>query len=195
MGHGLRHDPFGSIVAPRPIGWISSISTDGVLNLAPYSFFNAFNYQPPIIGFASVGRKDTLANIESTGEFVWNLATKALSDQVNRSSAPVQSDIDEFALIGLDTKPSDIVRPARVAASPAALECKCSKILHLETAAGTPVDTWLIIGEVVKAHIAQSVIRDETFDIILANPLLRGGGVDYFTIDDDARFTMKRPKS
>lgn len=195
LGHGLRHDPFGSMVAPRPIGWISSISSEGVLNLAPYSFFNAFNYKPPIIGFASVGRKDTLANIESTGEFVWNLATQALSRQVNRSSAPVGADVDEFAMTELDTIPSEVVRPPRVAQSPAAMECKCSQIFRLETASSTPVDTWLVIGEVVMVHIAQSVIRDNMFDILLANPLLRGGGVDYFTIDAGHRFEMERPKS
>ena len=88
-GHGLPHDPFNAIVGPRPIGWISSCTTDGALNLAPYSFFNAFNYTPPIVGFSSVGYKDTVRNIEQTGEFAWNLVTRELVDAMNRSSAQV----------------------------------------------------------------------------------------------------------
>jgi len=195
LGHGLRHDPFGAMVAPRPIGWISTRGSDGIANLAPYSFFNAFNYKPPIIGFASVGRKDTLANIEASGEFVWNLATRALAEQVNHSSAPADASIDEFVLTGLDALASDMVRPPRVAQSPAALECVCSQVLRLRTASGEPVDTWLVLGEVVKAHIALSVIEDDMFDITLADPLLRGGGLDYFTIDNGHRFTMRRPKA
>src|SRR5471032_557652 len=99
-GHGLAHDPFNAIVGPRPIGWIASHSASGVLNLAPYSFFNAFNYTPPIIGFASVGRKDSLNNIEQTGEFVWNLATRPLAEAMSLSSVAAPPDINEFELAG-----------------------------------------------------------------------------------------------
>jgi flavin reductase (DIM6/NTAB) family NADH-FMN oxidoreductase RutF len=101
QGHGLRHDPFNAIIGPRPIGWISSYSADGIANLAPYSFFNAFNYVPPLIGFASTGRKDSVTNIEATGQFCWNLATKALATPMNLSSAPAPAHIDEFELAGL----------------------------------------------------------------------------------------------
>lgn len=193
-GHGLRYDPFGGIVAPRPIGWISTISPEGVRNLAPYSFFNAFNYDPPIIGFSSVGRKDTLTNIEASGEFVWNLATMALAEQVNASSAAVGSDVDEISMTGLGIVPADLVRPVRVAESPASFECRCSDIVRLKAAAGTPIDSWLVIGEVVKVHIDTALIVDDIFDIVRTEPLLRGGGSDYFTVDAAKRFTMRRPK-
>lgn len=118
LGHGLPHDPFNAIVGPRPIGWIASRDGAGVLNLAPYSFFNAFNYTPPLIGFSSTSRKDTLANIEATGEFVWNLATRELAEAMNASSAMVAPEVDEFALAGLATAPSRVVSVPRVATSP-----------------------------------------------------------------------------
>jgi len=87
-GHGLPHDPFNSIVGPRPIGWVSTKSANGILNLAPYSFFNAFNYVPPIVGFSSVGAKDSLRNVQETGEFVWNLVTRPLAEAMNKTCAP-----------------------------------------------------------------------------------------------------------
>ena len=109
-GHGLRHDPFNAIVAPRPIGWISSMSAAGHLNLAPFSFFNAFNYVPPIVGFATVGPKDTLANVRETKEFCWNLATRPLAEAMNATSASVAREVDEFALSGLTPQPSSVAR-------------------------------------------------------------------------------------
>jgi len=117
-GHGLPHDPFNAIVGPRPIGWISSHDSEGRLNLAPYSFFNAFNYIPPIIGFCSVGRKDSLNNIEQTGEFVWNLATRPLAEAMNQSCAMVGPEVDEFELTGLSTVASRVVSVPRVAETP-----------------------------------------------------------------------------
>jgi flavin reductase (DIM6/NTAB) family NADH-FMN oxidoreductase RutF len=120
----LPHDPLNAIVGPRPIGWISSQSADGKLNLAPYSFFNAFNYIPPIIGFCSIGRKDSLNNIEATGEFVWNLATRPLADAMNQSCAPVAPEVDEFKLSGLTPMASQIVAVPRVKETPVAFECK-----------------------------------------------------------------------
>ena len=113
-GHGLPHDPFNAIVGPRPIGWISSQDAQGRLNLAPYSFFNAFNYIPPIIGFCSVGRKDSLNNIEQTGEFVWNLATRPLAEAMNQSCAMVGPEVNEFELAGLSTVPSRVISVPRV---------------------------------------------------------------------------------
>ncbi|HEX2009614.1 MAG TPA: flavin reductase family protein, partial [Roseateles sp.] len=120
LGHGLPHDPFNAIVGPRPIGWIASRDPAGRLNLAPYSFFNAFCYTPPLIGFASTSRKDTLNNIEATGEFVWNLATRELAEAMNASCAAVPPEVDEFELAGLATAPSRVVGVPRVAASPVA---------------------------------------------------------------------------
>src|ERR1700728_4353545 len=99
-GHGLKHDPFNAIIAPRPIGWISSRNAKGHVNLAPYSFFNGFNYIPPIIGFSSTSRKDSIENIEQTGEFVWNLATMDLAKQMNATAAHVAPDVSEFKIAG-----------------------------------------------------------------------------------------------
>src|ERR1700712_3332705 len=131
-GHGLPHDPFNAIVGPRPIGWIASRSGAGLLNLAPYSFFNAFNYIPPIIGFASIGYKDSLRNIEETGEFVWNLATRPLAEAMNRTCAPAPFGVDEFALAGLTPVASRIVDVPRVLESPVALECRSTQIIELQ---------------------------------------------------------------
>ena len=109
QGHGLKHDPFNAIVGPRPIGWISSINAAGVANLAPYSFFNGFNYRPPIIGFSSIGWKDSVANVAATGEFCWNLATKALAEQMNLTTTPAPPEIDEFEVAGLTAAPGRLV--------------------------------------------------------------------------------------
>lgn len=194
QGHGLKHDPFNAIVGPRPIGWIASRSAEGVLNLAPYSFFNAFNYTPPIIGFASIGRKDSLRNIEQTGEFVWNLATRPLAEAMNVSCAPAPAEVDEFALAGLSPAPSRLVQVPRVAASPVAFECRCTQIVQLQGADGAAVPTWLVLGEVVGVHIDPSLLQDGVYDTAAARPILRGGGpADYFEIGDAARFRMARP--
>ena len=103
-GHRLAHDPFNSIVAPRPIGWVSTKSSNGQVNLAPYSFFNAFNYQPPIIGFSSIGFKDSVKNAQESGEFCWNLVSRSHAEAMNQTSAAVSSDIDEFELAGLSKR-------------------------------------------------------------------------------------------
>ena len=154
-GHGLPHDPFNAIVGPRPIGWISSISQAGIPNLAPYSFFNAFNYIPPIVGFASIGAKDTLRNVQETGEFVWNLATRPLAEAMNSSCAAVPPEVDEFALAGLTAVPSRLVGAPRVAESPVSFECRVTQVIQLQGANGDAVPTWLVLGEVVGgAHCA-----------------------------------------
>jgi flavin reductase (DIM6/NTAB) family NADH-FMN oxidoreductase RutF len=194
QGHGLPHDPFSAIVGPRPIGWISSQSADGVLNLAPYSFFNAFNYTPPLIGFASIGRKDTLRNIEATGQFVWNLATRPLAEAMNASCAAAPPEVDEFALAGLATAPSRMVTVPRVASSPVAFECQCTQIIRLQGASGAPTDSWLIMGEVVGVHIAQALLKDGIYDTAGSRTILRGGGpADYFEITPASLFQMWRP--
>jgi flavin reductase (DIM6/NTAB) family NADH-FMN oxidoreductase RutF len=193
-GHGLPHDPFNAIVGPRPIGWISSRSGAGVLNLAPYSFFNAFNYVPPIVGFASIGYKDTLRNIEETGEFCWNLATRPLAEQMNLSCAAVPPESDEFALTGLTPARSRMVAPPRVAESPVSMECRLSQLIQLQGADGGKVQTWLVLGEVVGVHIDRALLRDGIYDTAAAQPILRGGGpADYFTIGPEQLFKMFRP--
>ncbi len=193
-GHGLAHDPLNSIVAPRPIGWVSTRSAAGVVNLAPYSFFNLFNYTPPVVGFASTGWKDSVANVRETGEFVWNLATAALAEQMNATSAPVPADVDEFALAGLEPAPSTLVAPPRVAASPAAFECRLTEVVRLKDAAGREVDTWLVLGEAVLVHLDERVLVDGVFDLLAADPLLRAGGPgDYYTLAPERRLRMQRP--
>ncbi len=193
-GHGLPHDPFNALVAPRPIGWISSQDADGRLNLAPYSFFNAFNYTPPIIGFASTSYKDTIRNIEQTGEFCWNLVTKPLAEAMNQTSAAVAPDINEFELAGLTVQASTLVKVPHVAQSPVTLECKLSQILQLTCADGSKISTWMVFGEVVGVHIARHLLVNGIYDTAAAQPVLRGGGAgDYFVVDAATRFQLFRP--
>jgi len=192
-GHGLPHDPFNAIVGPRPIGWISSQDREGRLNLAPYSFFNAFNYIPPIIGFCSVGRKDSLNNIEQTGEFVWNLATRPLAEAMNQSCAAVPAQVNEFELSGLTATSSSLVKVPRVGETPVAFECKVSQIVQLKRADQALVPSWLILGEVVAVHIAEHLLKDGIYDTVAAEPILRGGGpADYFELGN--LFKMRRPQ-
>ena len=194
-GHGLPHDPFNAIVGPRPIGWISSISKSGARNLAPYSFFNAFNYVPPIIGFSSIGAKDTLRNVQETGEFVWNLATRPLAEAMNTSCAAVPPEVDEFTLAGLNALDSRIVAAPRVAESPVAFECKVSQIVQLQGANGDQVPSWLVLGEVVGIHIDQALLKDGVYDTAAAGHILRAGGpADYFTVGPEQLFKMFRPR-
>ena len=193
QGHGLPHDPFNAIIGPRPIGWVSSRSAAGQINLAPYSFFNGFNYVPPIVGFSSIGRKDSLNNIEETREFAWNLATRPLAEQMNASCAAVPRDVNEFQLAGLTEAPSRKIGAPRVAESPVSFECKLTQILRLQGADGTPVDSWLVLGEVVAVHIARRLLKDGVYDTATAEPILRGGGpADYFTLGE--KFKMYRPR-
>lgn len=194
-GHGLRHDPFGSLVAPRPIGWISSMSKNGALNLAPYSFFNAFSYKPPIIGFASVGWKDTAQNIEETGEFVWNLASVNQASAVNATSENVPHGQSEFDLTRLPTAASSLIDVPRVATALAAMECRHTQSIRLKDRSGGDVDSWLILGEVIAVHVSHHLIADNMVRTELAQPLLRGGGKDYFTLDILSKFTLDRPTS
>lgn len=195
QGHGLKHDPFNAIVGPRPIGWISSADEQGQVNLAPYSFFNAFNYVPPIIGFSSIGFKDTVRNVQQTGEFVWNLATKPLAEAMNQTCAPVPPQVNEFELARLTPLPSRFVKPPRVGQSPVSFECKVTQILQLQGVDGQPVPTWLVLGEVVCVHIARTLLVDGTYDTAHAGHILRGGGpADYFTVGPEQLFKMNRPQ-
>ena len=193
-GHGLPHDPFNAIVGPRPIGWISTRSRAGVLNLAPYSFFNAFNYTPPIVGFASIGYKDTVRNVEETGQFCWNLATRALADRMNATCAAVPPDVDEFALAGLTPAASRLVYVPRVLEAPVSFECRLTQLVRLQDADGQPAPSWLVLGEVVGVHIARALLKDGVYDTAHAGHILRGGGpADYFEVGPDQLFRMFRP--
>ena len=193
-GHGLKHDPFNAIIAPRPIGWISSRDGKGNVNLAPYSFFNGFCYHPPIIGFSSTSWKDSVANLQETGEFVWNLATMDLAQQMNATAAHVAHEVNEFAIAGLTPAPCRIVKVPRVAESPVSFECKVAQIIQLQGADGTKANAWLTLGEVVAVHIDKAMIKDGVYQTALARPIVRAGRKgDYFVIRQDAMFEMTRP--
>lgn len=193
-GHGLAHHPLTAIVGPRPIGWISTRSSAGSHNLAPYSFFNAFNYLPPIIGFSSVGWKHTVANIEATGEFVWNLATRPLAEAMNASAAHVPAEVDEFSLAKLTPVASRLISSPRVLESPVNFECKLTQLIRLQGADQALADAWLVLGEVMAVHIEQSVLADGVYETALAQPILRGGGWgDYFDVPLESKFQMPRP--
>jgi flavin reductase (DIM6/NTAB) family NADH-FMN oxidoreductase RutF len=194
-GHGLPHDPFNAIVAPRPIGWISTRGLNGQHNLAPYSFFNAFNYVPPIIGFSSLGIKDTLRNVRDTGEFVWNLVTQPLAEAMNQSCAAVGPEVDEFKLAGLNPLASTLVKAPRVAESPVTFECRLTQLIQLEAADGHRMDTWLALGEVVAVHIDEALLKNGIYDTAAAGHVVRGGGpADYFSIGPEQHFKMFRPR-
>jgi len=193
-GHGLRHDPFNAIIAPRPIGWISSHDAKGNVNLAPYSFFNGFCYKPPVIGFSSTSWKDSVANMQETGEFVWNLATMDLAQQMNATAAHVAHEVSEFAISGLTPAPCKIVKAPRVAESPVSFECKVAQIVQLQGADGVKANAWLTLGEVVAVHIDKAMIKDGVYQTALARPIVRAGRKgDYFVIRQDAMFEMARP--
>ncbi|NWA60609.1 flavin reductase family protein [Pantoea sp. B9002] len=193
-GHGLPHDPLNAIVGPRPIGWVSSQSASGVRNLAPYSFFNCFNYHPPIIGFASSGWKDSVQNISETKEFVWNLATRPLAEAMNESSASVPSEQDEFALAGLTPLAASHVNVSMVAESPVNFECKLTQLIQLQDAQGNPIDSWLVLGEAVAIHIDESLLEEGIYQTAKAQPILRAGGPSaYYGISEELRFDLVRP--
>ena len=195
-GHRLPHDPFKAIVAPRPIGWIGTVAADGTRNLAPYSYFNAVCDAPPMLMFSSNGRKDTLRNAEATGCFTWNLATRPLADRMNRTSAPVASDVDEFELAGLTATPGTMIPAPRVAESPAALECRVVQVVALHDLAGAPADHFMVVGQVVGVHIDPAFLKDGLFDTAATRPILRAGyRADYAELGPDAMFQMTRPTS
>lgn len=192
LGHGLPHDPVKAIVAPRPIGWISSVDREGRVNLAPYSFFNVFSSAPPILIFGSEGRKDSLSNIEATGEFVYNLATRALAEAMNLTSGVFPPETDEFEVAGLEKIASDAVSPPRVAASPAAMECRLLEIKPLVDLDGNRLERELVIGQVVRVHIDPDYLTDGLFDIAKAGTIARCGyRGDY--VEAGEPFEMLRP--
>ncbi|MFC3126930.1 flavin reductase family protein [Pseudoroseomonas globiformis] len=193
-GHGLPHDPFNAIVGPRPIGWISTRGADGSLNLAPYSFFNAFSYHPPIVGFSSTSEKDSLRNARETGEFGWSLTTRALAEAMNLSCAPLPYGTSEFEAAGLSPASSRIIGAPRVAESPVSFECKVSDIIHLKGHDGRPAQGWLVIGEVVGVHIDRALLKDGIYDTFGSGVVLRAGGPSaYAAIGPENRFDMRRP--
>lgn len=193
--HGLAFDPFKALVAPRPIGWIGTIGPDGVPNLAPYSFFNAVSDKPPFVLFSSVGRKDSQANIEASGEFTCSFASWNLREQMNMSSAPVGPGVDEFDLARLPVAASRHIAPPRVAGSPAALECRLWKTIELPGDPRRPgqAGNTVIIGEVVGIYIDDTYIREGRFDTAAARPIARMGYMDYAVVTPETTFEINRP--
>lgn len=189
----LRHDPFKAIIAPRPIGWVSTMSASGAVNLAPYSYFNAFSAMPPIIAFASEGVKDSVAFIEETREFVWNMPTWDLREAMNASSATLPRGTSEFAHAGLTPAPSRLVKPPRVAEAPVALECKVTEIMHLKDVDGVDIGNIMIFGQVVGIHIDEACITDGLFDTAKTRPIARCGHLDEYAVVTEL-FHMTRPK-
>ena len=186
--HGFQYDPFKAIVVPRPIGWVSTLSPEGRANLAPYSYFNAFSQSPHYVAFGSGPVKDSMRNIETTGEFTFSLATFDLRDKMNATSAHVSD--DEFELAGLTKAPCEIVRPPRVAESPAALECCLHRIVPLPDDDGK-AENFMIIGRVLGIHIDDRFIHDGRVDTAAMRPIARLGYSEYATVTEAWR--MRRP--
>ncbi len=191
--HGLPHDPFKALVAPRPIGWVSAIGAKGEVNLSPYSFFNAVSERPHMVAFSSAGKKDALAFVEETGEFVCNMATFDLRERMNATSAPLPRGESEFAHAGLTTAPSRLVKPPRVAEAPAALECKWLQTVPLEPLGGGAPKYHLAIGQVVGIHIDDRFIVDGLVDTAAMRPIMRAGYHEYFAATPETKFAMRRP--
>jgi flavin reductase (DIM6/NTAB) family NADH-FMN oxidoreductase RutF len=190
--HGLPHNPLKAIVAPRPIGWVTSMSHKGEINLAPYSFFNAVSDNPPIVLFSSEGPKDSLIFVEETREFVCNLATFELRDAMNETSGDFPRGVNEMAEAGLVPAPSRLVRPPRVAASPCALECRLLQIIDLHDLQGNPTSRHVAFGQVIGVHIDDRFIRNGRVDTAAMQPIARCGYAEYALVDKV--FTIRRPR-
>jgi len=185
------HDPFKALVAPRPIGWISTVSAAGELNLAPYSYFNAFSSNPPIVGFSSEGDKDSSTFAMESGEFVWSMATWDLRDQMNASAASLARGDSEFKHARLESAPSRLVRPPRVAASPAAFECRVTEVVKLKDLDGSDSGRRLVLGRVVGIHVDERFVRHGRVDSAAMRPIARGGYDEYSVVE--RVFSMPRP--
>ncbi len=196
QGHGLSHNPFKAIVAPRPIAWVSTLDTNGNANLAPYSYFNAVSDDPPMVMISSSpaeGRfgKDTLSNILTSGEFVVHIVPYAMRDAMNVSSAGFAADVDEFKQAKLAKAPSNLISPPRIADAPIALECRHHVDLGMPGKNGTR-GAHVVFGEVIGVHIADELLIDGKLDVLKFNPLARLGYMDYASVDEV--FSLSRPK-
>ncbi|ASY68596.1 flavin reductase family protein [Sinorhizobium fredii] len=189
--HGLPHDPFKAIVSPRPIGWIGTRATDGALNLAPYSFFNAISDRPKLVMFSSSGYKDSVRNIEATGEFTASFASRNLSEAVNMTSMAAPHGDSEFEIAGLTPVGGTLVKAPFVGEAFAALECRMTEMFQPKGLDGAASDSYVVIGAVVGIHIRDEAIRDGRFDVTAVKPLARLGYMDY--CDGGDVFQMTRP--
>ena len=193
--HNLPHDPFTALVVPRPIGWISTLGRDGIVNLAPYSFFNAVSSQPPVVMFSSATRKDSQRNAEDLSEFVHSLVTYEVAEQMNITSSTVGAEVSEPELAGLEMAPSLVVRPPRVKKSPVAFECRHLKTVEVPSSEGKPAMYSIVMGEIVSIYVDDSVIVDGRIDLSKVRPVARLGYLDdYCYYDERTVFKMIRPK-
>ena len=188
----FKHDPLTTLVVPRPIGWISTINRRGLVNLAPYSFFNAVASRPPFVMFSSAGRKHSQTNAEASGEFVHSLTTWELREEMSITSAEVGADVSEVDLAHLEMAPSIAVKPPRVKRSPVAFECKYVKTVELPASDGKANPYSIVIGQVIGIYIADEVIVDGKVDLRAARAIARLGGLDQYTSVDHV-FKTKRP--
>ena len=191
--HGLKHDPFKAIVAPRPIGWIGTKGRDGSRNLSPYSFFNIVSDIPKIVMFSSSGRKDSLRNAEETGVFTASMASRNLAEKVNASSITVPYGTDEFAIANLSSAPGRLVDAPYVAEAYTALECRVTDIAQPKALGGRYAESYMVFGQVVGIHIRDEVILDGRIDMTIMRPVARMGYHDYCDGGTDV-FEMTRPK-
>ena len=188
--HGLPHDPFTAIIGPRPIGWITSMNLKGEINLAPYSFFTSVSSDPPMVMFASDGRKNTISFVEETRDFVCNLAVWDLRGHVKETSRTFPRGVNEMEAVGLEGAPSVLVKPPRVKASPCALECKWLQTVQLNDIDGNPAPRFIAFGQVVGVHIDERFIRDGLLDTAAMRPITRAGYQDYFVTTEETRFSV-----
>jgi flavin reductase (DIM6/NTAB) family NADH-FMN oxidoreductase RutF len=188
----LPHNPFKSLVAPRPIGWISTMDSGGQVNLAPYSFFNAVAEGPEMLAFSSTGAKDSATFAGELREFVWNLVSWELREQMNQTSAPLPRGTSEFERAGLAMEPSRLVAPPRVATSPCSMECKVVHHLELRDLDGRAFDTHLVIGQVVGVHLDERALAGSGIDTAGLRPIARCGGPADYTVVERI-FRMTRP--
>lgn len=190
--HGLKHDPFKAIVAPRPIGWIGTRGRDGSVNLSPYSFFNIVADRPKLVMFSSSGRKHSLKNAEETGVFTASLASRDLSEQVNASSSAVDYGVSEFEIAGLTPAQAKLIDAPYVAEAHTVLECRVTQVMQPKGLDGVEADTFMVFGQVIGIHISEAILRDGRIDMALARPIARMGYMDYADGGSDI-FEMKRP--
>jgi flavin reductase (DIM6/NTAB) family NADH-FMN oxidoreductase RutF len=198
--HGLRYNPLKACVVPRPIGWLTTISAAGVVNLAPFSFFNVISYDPPFVLFSAGvheedgGKKDTVVNVEATGEFVYNMATWAQREQMNQTALIVDRGVDEMAATGLEPLPSRLVRPPRVKGSPVHFECRLHQIVTLPGHKPSS-EHHVVIGRVVAVHIDDAALTaDGRVDVVKMRPIARLGYKDYISVESVFQMEKRTPE-
>lgn len=198
--HGLRYNPLKACVVPRPIGWISTLDAAGKVNVAPFSFFNLLSYDPPFVMFSAGthegdgGTKDTVANIQATGEFVYNMATWAQKDQMNSTAMIIDRVVDELAASGLEPEPSRLVRPPRIKGSPVQFECRLHQVVNLPGRKPTS-QHHVVIGHVVAVHIDDRALTpDGRVDVLTMRPIARLGYKDYVVVNDTFQMEKRTPE-